>query len=119
MSLLNSDDRTIPPTCRFSFLNPSAPGKSALSTILAPARRSVSIAASKDAMTGDVGSAHKVFRGTPTVIPLRSVPLQQVVKSGTPLNGMSCLPFCYPSSSVSENPANGQGQEKPTAKDNP
>jgi hypothetical protein len=32
---------------------------------------------------GDVGSALHVFRGTPTVIPVRSVPLQQKEKGGS------------------------------------
>jgi hypothetical protein len=56
-------------------------GKSAFSTTFPPAERIVCKAVSKASIgAGEVPI--QMFRGMPTVIPLRSFPLQKVVKSG-------------------------------------
>lgn len=88
ISCLNSEDRTIPFTCWLSFLNSSAAGKFAFSTIVAPASRRISMAHSKDAMIAVGTWLPKLFRGTPIVTPSRMVPLQNAVKSGIRFMGI-------------------------------
>jgi hypothetical protein len=82
------------------LLNSSAAVKSALSTTVAPAELSVFSVDPKEARICAGALLLKQFRGTPIVIPPRSVPLQKVVKSGIGSNGI-----CQVLSSKSLRPA--------------
>jgi len=89
VSLLNSEDRTMPFTCWLSFLNSSALGEIGIVDHFCAGLGQGFQGRLKETMIGEVASMLNVLRGTPVVTPAISAPLQKATKSGICSNGMS------------------------------